>query len=365
MIFIGFRNLKHVNYKFCFQSDCNFISQLYFIMYKTFAIDDILQVKTNLLSKLRTIYEKEWFLYFKQFIKHLWKDVIDEVLYLSAWEVYFRIIFKDNSLLEIVDENQSIKLVLDTKSIDKLHNILKSKINNSWKKTIANLLIEKFETENMKTYLWKHFLVYDIETIWSIQDLTKTKFMMWYMIDSKDFEKGYKPKYKYISENALDKFVQYLYEYDWYIVWYNNIWFDNPVVVYNSSFKDNTKFLEELNKKSLDLFYVYTKILWKRIWLNAVATNIVWITKTLSSWLEGANLLKQYIETKDEKLLNKVKFYCKNDVKMTLTILLYLLFGGKITYNEKNIEVSVGDIIKFGCLDVENNFKNNILHLHE
>jgi len=331
-------------------------------MYKTLSFEEITQIKTTFFSTLRSIYEKEWYPYFKQFIKKINDGITEEILYFSGSSIYFRIIFwKD--WIELVDEKQAIKLKLNDDVILKIHNLLKKKIDNTWKKNIANTLIDRFYSENMKNYLWKHFLIYDIETIGNIQNLKETKFMVAYVIDSKDFENWVEPKYKYVSPKNLDKFVNYLLDYDWYIIWYNNIAFDNPVVVYNSSIKDKEKAIEQINKKSLDLFYVYSKIFGKRIWLNAVATNIVWVSKTLSSWAEGSNLLKLYDETWDEKALNKVKNYCKNDVKMTLTILLYLLFNWNINYNWNEISISTDEIISLWTLEENKEIQKWILEL--
>ena len=333
-------------------------------MYKTLSLEELKKIKTPFLKNIKQIYEKEWFIYFKQFIKKINEDIIDEILYFSWWEVYFRIVLKEDNL-ELVDEKQSIKLKLNEEVIWEIHNLLKKKIDNTGKKNIANSLIEKFENENMEKYLWKHFLIYDIETIWNIQNLKETKFMIWYVIDSKDFKKWEKPKYKYISRINLDKFVNYVNNYDGYVIWYNNIWFDNPVIVYNSSYPENEwdMMIENINKKSLDLFPVYSKIFSKRIWLNQVATHIVWVSKTLSSWAEWMNLLKEYETSWDKKILEKVKNYCKNDVKMTLTILLYLLYNWNISYNWKDISVNIEDIINYWCLSIENDWKNNILDL--
>jgi len=314
-------------------------------MYKTLSFDELTQIKTSFFSNLKSIYEKEGYAYFKQFLKKINDGTTDEILYCSGSQVYFRICFKSDCV-EIIDEKQAIKLVVDDETANKIHNHLKKKLSNTGKKNIANTLLERFSQENMKNYLWKHFLVYDIETIWNIQDLTKTKFMIGYVIDSSDFEKGQPPKYKYVSRQNLDKFVKYLLEYDGYIVGYNNISFDNPVIVYNSSFENKEELIKKINAKSLDLFEVYSKIFWKRIWLNAVATNIVGVSKTLSSWAAGSQLLKLYDETGDQQALTKVKNYCKNDVKMTLTILLYLLFQWKISYQWKELELTPQDIIK-------------------
>ncbi len=330
-------------------------------MYKTLSFEEIKSLRSSFFPNLKKTYESEGFAFFKQFIKKINDDIIDEILYFASWEVKFRIVLKDFDL-EIIDESSNIRLKLDDDTILKIHNFLKKKVDNKGKKNISNTLIERFEQEDMCDYLWKDFLVYDIETIWNIQDLKSMKFMVAYMIDSKDLKKWQVPKYKFVWRTSIDKFVDYLYNYDGYIVWYNSIAFDNPVTVYNSSFDNHHNIIQELNKKSLDLFYVYSKIFWKRIWLDAVASNIVWVSKTLSSWAEGANLLKEYEETQDQKALAKVKNYCKNDVKMTLTILLYLIFNWKISYQEKDISIDIEYILQHWCLqELENDNKNNIL----
>ena len=330
-------------------------------MYKTLTFEELTQIRTSFFSNLKKIYEKEGYAYFKQFLKKVNDGLTQELIYFSGSEIYFRIIFSDD-FVEIVDEKQALKLRLSDEDITKVHNFLKKKIDNTGKKNIANTLLEKFSTQNMKSYLWKHFLVYDIETIGNIQNLKETKFMIGYVIDSLDFEKtGQAPKYKYVSRTNLDKFVEYLVNYDGYIIGYNNIAFDNPVVVYNSSFENKEELIEKINQKSIDLFYVYSKIFWKRVWLNQVATNIVGVSKTLSSWAEWSQLLKIYDETNDQQALNKVKNYCKNDVKMTLTILLYLLFNGKINYQGKEISLSPEEILKLGQQEKKDEKVKNML----
>lgn len=329
-------------------------------MYKTMSLEELQSIRSWLLQNLKKIYEAEWFPYFKQFIKKIRNNDTEELLYFKSNEVFFRIILKDE-WLDLVDENSSIKISLDENGILKVHNLLKKKIESKWKQNIANTLLTKFESESMKKYLWKDFLVYDIETIWNIQNLKETQFILAYMIDTKDFWSWKSPKYKFIWKTSVDKFLNYMIEYDWYIVWYNNISFDNPVTVYNSNLKDHEKIIENLNKKSLDLFLLYSKIFWKRIWLDAVASTIVNISKTLSSGAEWSNLLKKYHETWDQNAFNKVKNYCKNDVRMTLTILLYLLFNWQISYQWVDMSIDKEYILNYWCLELENELKNNIL----
>ncbi len=331
-------------------------------MYKTLSFEDLTKIKTSFFSNLKNIYEKEWYAYFKQFLKKINDGLTKELMFCSSWEIYFRICF--NEKVEIIDEKQSIRLILDEETIDKLHNYLKKKTINLGKKNIANTLLDVFNTTNMKEILGKHFIVYDIETIWNIQNLQQTKFMIAYAIDSSDYEKtGQAPKYKYVDRKRLDKFVQYLLDYDWYIIGYNHISFDNPVIVYNSSFKNKEEIIEKLNSKSIDLFYIYSKLLGKKVWLNQVATGLVGVSKTLSSGAEGASLLKAYEDTGDKQALEKVKKYCKNDVKMTLTILLYLLLNWNISVWWKDVTVSPLDLIKWGTIsswcDIQ---KNNLFN---
>ena len=73
-------------------------------------------------------------------------------------------------------------------------------------------------------------------------------------------------------------------------------------------------------------------------------------------------LLKEYENTGDKTLLAKVKNYCKNDVKMTLTILLYLLYIWNISYQEKDISIDIDYILANWLLELEKQSKNdNIL----
>ena len=48
---------------------------------------------------------------------------------------------------------------------------------------------------------------------------------------------------------------------------------------------------------------------------------------------------------------------------MTLTILLYLLFNWKISYNWVETKIDINYIKEHWCLIVENETKNNILDL--
>ncbi|OQY39932.1 MAG: hypothetical protein B6229_02790 [Spirochaetaceae bacterium 4572_7] len=85
-----------------------------------------------------------------------------------------------------------------------------------------------------------------------------------------------------------------------------------------------------INKKSLDIFYFIRNITGKRIGLNKISEAFIGIKKTLESGAEGEVLRKKYKDTGDEKFLDEFKQYCKNDVRMTAFVLLYLLHFKKV-----------------------------------
>jgi len=78
-------------------------------MYKSLKFEEIIQIKTTLFSTLKSIYEKEWYTYFKQYIKDIFNDFTEEVVYCNWSSIVFRIVFKGD-VLEIIDEKQNIKL---------------------------------------------------------------------------------------------------------------------------------------------------------------------------------------------------------------------------------------------------------------
>ena len=129
-----------------------------------------------------------------------------------------------------------------------------------------------------------------------------------------------------------------------YIIWFNNFAFDNPITIKQGWFWEEE--LNIVNKKSLDIFYFMRNITGKRVSLNKLSEAFIGIKKTLESWEKGETLWKQYQETWDEKFLNEFKKYCKNDVRMTAFILLYLLHFKKvfIDWEEKMFEIS--DFVK-------------------
>jgi hypothetical protein len=151
-------------------------------------------------------------------------------------------------------------------------------------------------------------------------------------------------QYKYIDTTNMKRYCDYLLAYDGWIIWYNQIGFDNPVLCMNVWY--GKKEIDILNKKSIDPFLFLRKTLWRRMSLNNVAQALISSGKTLTSWKEWEELLQQYKKTGNKKILSKVKKYCKNDVHITLWVFLALLKHKKIHVEGKTYAFGLEDILK-------------------
>ena len=324
-------------------------------MLKNLTLQQLENTKTNFFKNLKNLFEKKRYTSLKDFITELNKTS-NEIYFLEWNEIIFKIEIKDKNFT-FIDLKEKISLTTDQEQFKILNNKLKNpkKIDNKNKKTIVDILFEKYKSWQLNKIIDKPFLIYDIETIGNINDLKQVKFMMWYTnISSEDHSNNI--KYRYIWEKSLKKFVDFVLDFDGYIIWYNNISFDNPVIIYNVGYWQ--KELEILNKKSLDIFLFIWWLTGRRLWLNDVANALVNIKKTLSSWLEWEKYLKEYLKTKDSTLLNKVKNYCKNDVKMTLGVLLYLLDNNILHIDWKNFQYTIQDMIKLWSTNNESQKEN-------
>jgi wobble nucleotide-excising tRNase len=123
-------------------------------------------------------------------------------------------------------------------------------------------------------------------------------------------------------------------DFDGYIIGYNQIYFDNPVSTYNAWLWK--KEVEILNEKSLDLYVFFQQLTGKRMWLNKVSDSLVWVKKTLDSWADVESLWKERKSSNDNKILKKIQEYCKNDVRMTALVLLYLLHFQKVDIDNED-----------------------------
>lgn len=294
-------------------------------MYKRFTIPQLTQISNKFLDNLETIFKKERVYTFKDLLKTLFKQW-NEVIYRQWNEATFRFNKNNDNTITITDERDRIELILNNEDIHTLNALCKkdtSKITKN-NKSVLEIITADYQSGEFRTILDKPYLVYDIETLYATNDLRWLDFELWYAIVSTDMNEDFHKNFKYVWPEWLKKFVDFCMNFDGYIVWYNSLAFDNPVIAYNAWLDDHD--IEYLNSKSIDLFMFLRNLTNRRIWLNKVATWLVGLVKVLE-WggMEWAKLLLEYKKTWDTKILNKVKKYCKWDVEMTLGTLLYFV----------------------------------------
>ncbi len=316
-------------------------------MYKKYDIEQLFSIKTEFFNNLKKILKKKRYPTLKAYLQDMIKTG-NEWYYFERWQPSFHFSFLADQKPQkfvLYDEREKIEVHCNKEILSKLHSLMKDDKNIKkqlkWSQKIDKLLEEEFKKWKFASFNSKPYLVYDIETTAATKDLTQTKFYLAYAYVVLE---PWKWKYKYIDTTNIDSFVQYMLDFDGYIVWYNNVWFDNPVIVYNCKNRKPER-IDILNKKSIDIFQFLRNLTWRRMWLNNVATSLIGVSKTLSSGAEWDVLMRQYNETWDEKYLNEFKKYCKNDVQMTVLTLFYLLHYQKIYFNEKDHKYSLEEFI--------------------
>jgi hypothetical protein len=231
---------------------------------------------------------------------------------------------KDQTISYIfIDEKEKIELLVGDETMKQLTNKLKS--NNAIVKgdSILTILFDEYQQENYRTIAGKPYVVYDVETLYATMNLKGLAFELGYTITSSDYHTSFERLFKYVEKDAIKKYVDFLLDFDGYIIGFNNIWFDNIVIAYNAWYGQDV--IDKLNEKTIDIFYYLRNLTNKRMGLNKVATALVGLQKTLVwGWAEWVELLKDWLATGNTDSLKKVKEYCKWDVKMTLGVLLYL-----------------------------------------
>lgn len=334
-------------------------------MYKNFSIDEIKMVKNDFIPHLYNVIKREKCQWINDLVKFVFKEW-NELYYFDKWDIFFRIIKKwDN--LELSDEIEKIQLTIPMNDKSKLQDLIKNYIIKKermlWQKTFKEILIDIFQTWEYDTIDWKPYIVYDIETtVWS-WDLDSFKFLLAYSATAE----SWKMNYEYIAKEDLHDFAKKLIDFDWYIIWFNSLAFDNPITIKQWWFTDED--LEAINKKSLDIFYFMRNLTWKRLSLNKVSELIWWNSawtgssqKTLEWWWSEVEVLyKEFEKTWNIKYLNTAKDYCKNDVRMTVLVLLYLLHFKKVAVDEEESHFDINDFIKLAKTkdEIKNDKKTN------
>jgi len=314
-------------------------------MYKRLNFDQLTQINTDFFKNLHKMYTRKWHTLFKWFLREVFEDSNSHYFW-DGTRPLFRMQKLDTQQYRFVDEKDKIECILDDDGINKVHNLLKNmrqvdKIAND-NLTIIEWLFSKCVKWDLQYIQDKPFVTYDIETTYDGEGISHQYFEMAYSVSTHDLSKGL--VYNYIDNTSMQRYCDYLLEYPGWIVWYNQIWFDNPVLIHNCGYGQAE--LDILNMKSIDPFLLLYKLLRKRLKLTKVAESLVSMGKTLDSGAEGSKLLNEYKRTGDKKALNKVKKYCKNDVRITLGIFLYLLEHKKVHIEWESKEFSIQQMIE-------------------
>ena len=316
-------------------------------MYKKFSIKELTSIKNNLIPHLYSIIQREKFTWVNDFFKikafHEW----DEVLYFEKGSPLMKIeLINDN--IHITDEIDNIQIEVPFNNKSELDKLVKSYISKnkkqSWLKTVEQILMDSFIEGNFYSILWKPYLVYDIETSlisWEISEKNFPEFYIWYSMEEIS---SWKMQYECIMKDQLWDFVNRMLNFDGYIIGFNQIYFDNPVCIYNTWLTNSE--LEKLNEKSLDLYVFFHQLTNKRMWLNKISDSLIWVKKTLDSWADVESLRKEWNQSWDKKILKTIQEYCKNDVRMTALVLLYLLHFKKVDLDNESFLFDIDKLIE-------------------
>ena len=310
-------------------------------MYKRFSLKDLTTIQNNFIPHFYSIIKKERPQVPNEFFKLCFREGNDRYSF-YRWDVSFRV-SKQGDLLVLIDEVDKIEVVLPFDEKGGLNSLVMKYIGKKerqiWQKTIEQILMDEFKTGQYSQILDKPYLVYDIETT-TIDDLRSAKFLLAYAM----YPNGDKMDYECIMQEDLKDFVDKMLAFDGYIVGFNQIWFDNPVSVWNAGYGDPE--IEVLNQKSIDLYVFFQKLTKRRIWLNKLSEALVGVQKTLSSGAEGEVLWNKYQETGDKKFLEEFKKYCKNDVRMTALVMFYFLHFKKLFIEGEEFDFTIEEFVQ-------------------
>lgn len=324
-------------------------------MYKRFSLDELQTIQNDFIPHLQEVIKREIRnprdQNLKAFLKLAFSEG-DEVYYYFRSDVIFWL-SKTAEGLSFFDERDKIEVFCkNSEEESKLMRMLlkfdPKKQEKNWQKTIEQILMDEFKTGKYSTILGKPYLVYDIETT-VVDDLKSAKYLLGYAMHPK----GDRMEYECVMQKDLKDFVDRMLAFDGYIIGFNQIWFDNPVSIYNVGYGQAE--IDELNRKSIDLYLFFLHLTKKRIGLNKLSEALIGVTKTLSSGAEGEVLWKQYQESWDESLLNQFKEYCKNDVRMTALVMFYFLYYLKIFHDGQEYSYTLQEFVAYS-----NNHQSNV-----
>jgi len=300
-------------------------------MYKSMTLVELRSHTHNFFTNISLLYTKH---NHQNLTSFLTQTLCDEIMRFYVFEQNKPVwrCYRLETWYRIVDEKEKIEAIFSFDEIKILHNLLKDTRalkDHQQQKSVQQSLLDAFAQGEWALIAWKPYVVYDIETTFYGSLISDQHFEMAYSIDTRTAMEHWWT-YLYTDAKQCKELCDFLLSYDWYIVGYNHLAFDNPVLIHNAWYGPHE--LALLNKKSIDPFLFLWKMTWRRMSLNNVAQALIDTGKTLSSGKEWEQLLKERKKTWNNRILQKVKEYCKNDVEITLWVFLYL-----ITY--KSIQV--------------------------
>ncbi|MDP2670224.1 MAG: ribonuclease H-like domain-containing protein [bacterium] len=317
-------------------------------MYKKLALDDILTIQTTLFHRLRSLCEQNRHQYLKGFIQAMVSES-ERAYFFRDNRPIFGFFPQEDGGLRLIDETEYIELSMSAADVERLHNILKDQQTMraaQQQQTVFDELKSQLRTGSLHRFGDKPFLVYDIETT-SDSRLGGQKFAIAYLLDTAQ-DRATKFEYEYVDEEALAAFGQRLLDYDGWIIGFNHISFDNPIVMQQAGFSSAE--LDVVQQKSLDPFQLVRRLTGRRMSLNAMATALLGVGKTLSSGAEGQQLLEKRQKTNDQKALQKVREYCKNDVEITLGVFLYMLHYQELHLDGTHYTIDEPTFLRYGTV---------------
>lgn len=327
-------------------------------MYKKFSIEELSTIQNNLIPHLYTIIQREKCQWVNDFFKIAFREW-NEIMYFDRWNPMITVQLIDNQI-HINDEVDNIQIQVPANEKGDLNRLMiryiSKKQRQVWQKTIEQILMDAFVEGKFYDILWKPYLVYDIETAlisWEVSEANFPEYYLWFSMEEKE---PWKMEYSCIMKEDLGDFVQKMIDFDWYIIGYNQVYFDNPVSVYNVWLSNSE--VKILNEKSLDLYIFFQQLTGKRMWLNKVSDSLVWVKKTLDSWADVESLWKEWKWRGDNKILKKIQEYCKNDVRMTMLVLLYLLHFKKVDIDNLDYTFDIEKFVELAKFTSKKNLEN-------
>lgn len=311
-------------------------------MYKKFNLEEISSIQNNFIPHLYKIIQQERFQGVNDFFKFAFKEG-DETFFFERGNVCFKIALEGN-MIHMMDEVDKIEVEVPFDNKWGLQDLVKKYIVKKQRqvgqKSIEQILMDSFVQGTFSQILGKPYLVYDIETSLIGDRLEDTEFYIWYSMEE---DGDGKMHYECIMPEDLESFVEKMLQFEGYIVWFNQMRFDNPVCIYNVW--GTQEQIDILNQKSIDLYVFVQQITWKRMWLNKISEALIGVSKTLDSWANVEMMWKARKQSGDNSILKEIQKYCKNDVRMTALLFLYFLHFKKIYMDGAEYSYNIAEFI--------------------